>query len=112
MSAPLPPHDPLPECDCNICAVIERNNLRLALAGISEEMGLPPTIGPAKGDLKRILDQGAAAIEAIRAAPLAVSAEADFDAMTWTFKISPDCEMGGGIYALVWRFPLSKNSPA
>jgi len=68
MSAPLPPHDPLPECDCNICAVIERNNLRLALAGISEEMGLPPTIGPAKGDLKRILDQGAAAIEAIRAA--------------------------------------------
>ena len=40
--------------------------LEAALATVSEEMGLPPTIGPAKGELKRILDAGSAAIKRIR----------------------------------------------
>jgi len=40
--------------------------LRADLARISEEMGLPPTIGPAPGTLKRLLDDGkAAAAEAL-----------------------------------------------
>jgi len=80
----------------------EIDSLRRSLAGISEEMGLPPTIGPAKGDLKRILDQGKAAIDALRDAPRVVSEEADFDAMTWTFQIGRDCRTGPGVYALVW----------
>jgi len=36
----------------------ERERLRAELARISEEIGLPPTIGPAPGELKRMLDQG------------------------------------------------------
>ena len=104
----ITPHDPIPDCDCHNCALCERDNLRRALAGISEEMGLPPTIGPAKGDLKRLLDSGTVAIDALRAAPMAVSAEADFDVLTWTFKIAPDCRVGAGIYALVCLGPNAK----
>ena len=43
-----------------------------------------------------------AVIAKINAAPRVVSAEADFEALTWTFKISPVCDVGGGTYALVW----------
>ena len=35
-------------------------------------------------------------------APRGVSAEADFDQLTWTFSIGPDVSVGAGIYALVW----------
>ena len=100
-------HDPLPDCDCHNCALRERDNLRKALAGISEEMGLPPTIGPAKGDLKRLLDNGTVAINALRSAPKAVSVDADFNAMTWTFRVASDCSTGGGTYALVWMGPVT-----
>lgn len=98
-------HDFVEDCDCHCCALHARNRLRKALAGISEEMGLPETMGPAKGDLKRLLDNGKAAIEKLRLAPVAISAEADFEAMTWTFEIAPDCRVGGGAYALVWMGP-------
>jgi len=46
--------------------------------------------------------EGQEAIDRICNAPRAISAEADFDAMTWTFQIRPDCRTGGGTYALVW----------
>jgi len=90
------------DCDCHQCAVEFRNRYKAALASVSEEMGLPPMMGPAKGDLKRILDAGATAIDALTKAPRAQSAEADFEAMTWTFQIGPECRVGGGEYALVW----------
>ena len=99
------PHDPLPYCDCGPCARHERNQLRAALASVSEEMGLPPTMGPAKGELKRILDGGTTAIDALRDAPRAISDEANFGAMTWTFQIGSDCRAGAGTYALVWLGP-------
>ena len=41
----------------------------------------------------------------VQSAPRAVSAEADFDAMTWTFQIGPQCRVGGGTYALVRLTP-------
>lgn len=92
-------------CDCHKCALEFRNRYKVALAGISEEIGLPPDIGPAKGSLKRRLDAGTAAIDQLRSAPKAVSAEADFDALTWTFQIGQDCRVGAGTYALVWLPP-------
>jgi len=98
----IEPHEPLPDCDCGDCARHERDHLRAALASISEEMGLPPSMGPAKGELKRLLDQGKAAVEKWRDAPLATSEEADFEKMTWTFRILPTCRVGAGVYALVW----------
>ena len=101
----ITPHDFVEDCDCGDCARQARNQLRAVLAGISEEMGLPPTMGPAKGWLKKRLDDGKAAIDALRDAPRAISAEADFDAMTWTFQIGPECRTGGGAYALVWMGP-------
>ncbi len=100
------------DCDCHRCALEFRNRYKRALAGISEEMGLPPAMGPATGDLKRLLDAGKEAIEQLRAAPVAVSAEADFDAMTWTFQIGSECRISGGVYALVWLRPnVSDEGP-
>lgn len=49
--------------------------------------------------------EGGGAIDALREAPRAVSAEADFDALTWTFKVKPNCRIAAGIYALVWMGP-------
>jgi hypothetical protein len=97
--------EPEPDCDCGDSVRHERDMLRVALASISEEMGLPPNMGPAKGDLKRRLDQGKAAIDKWRDAPLAVSVEADFESLTWTFRITPTCRVGPGVYALVWIGP-------
>ena len=56
-------------------------------------------------EVERLRAEGGAALAMIREAPLAISEEADFDAMTWTFKIGPDCRTGGGTYALVWMGP-------
>lgn len=98
-------HEPIEDCDCHQCAKVYRDKYKAALAGISEEMGLPLMMGPAKGDLKRLLDNGKAAIDKLRLAQIATSAEADFEAMTWTFEIAPDCRVGGGTYALVWMGP-------
>ena len=52
--------------------------------------------------LEAQIKDGQDAIDNIRDAPRAVSAEADFHAMTWTFHILPSCRTGGGTYALVW----------
>ena len=93
------------DCDCRKCAIEYRNRYRKALEGISDEMGLPATMGPAKGALKRLLDNGKTAIEKLRLAPVATSAEADFEAMTWKFQIAPGCSVGCGAYALVWLGP-------
>ncbi|MFZ2541680.1 MAG: hypothetical protein WAW75_07900 [Gallionella sp.] len=41
-------------------------------------------------------------LDAMQQAPRAVSMEADFDAMTWTFQIKNGCRVGCGTYALVW----------
>jgi len=54
------------DCDCRRCAVEFRNRYRAALASVSEELGLPPRIGPAKGDLRRLLDEGKRAAETLR----------------------------------------------
>jgi hypothetical protein len=35
-------------------------------------------------------------------APRLTSAEADFEAMTWTFEFPPGTRIAAGIYALVW----------
>lgn len=80
----------------------EITRLREHLAQISDELGLPPTMGPAPDELRRILAEGKAAIERLREAPRAISVEADFDAMTWTFQIGPECKTAAGTYALVW----------
>ncbi|AVR89058.1 hypothetical protein [Thauera aromatica] len=37
----------------------------------------------------------------IATAPRGISAEADFERMTWTFEIEQGCRVGGGTYALV-----------
>ena len=79
----------------------EMNALRNDLARISNEMGLPPGIGPAPGELRRMLDNGKVAIKLLYDAPRAVSAEADFEKQTWLFDIASDCAVGSGIYALV-----------
>lgn len=112
MDGLIAPHDFVEDCDCHQCALHSRNQLRKALAGISEEMGLPETIRPAKGDLKRLLDNGKAAIDALREAPRAISAEADFDAMTWTFQFAQNCRIGAGKYALVWMGPNAEITGA
>ena len=98
----IEPHEPVEDCDCRGCAIEFRDRYKAALASVSEELGLPPTISPAKGDLKRLLDAGKTAIEQLNDAPRALSAEADFDALTWTFKITSYHRIGCGTYALVW----------
>ena len=108
----ITPHDFVEDCDCRCCALEFRHRYKTALATMSEEMGLPTTMGPAKGELKRILDQGKAAVDALRDAPRAISAEADFEVMTWTFEIGPECRTGGGTYALVWMGPNVKLTGA
>lgn len=45
----------------------------------------------------------------IATAPRGISAEADFEKMTWTFEIERGCRVGGGAYALVW-LPSNLNS--
>lgn len=97
--------EPVEDCDCHRCALAYRDRYKVALASVSAEIGLPPMMGPAKGELKRLLDAGKAAIDQLRHAPRAVSAEADFEALTWTFQIAPDCRVGAGTYALVWLPP-------
>lgn len=79
----------------------EINALRSDLARISDEMGLPPFIGPAPGELRRMLDNGKVAIKLLYDAPRAVSADVDLEKKTWTFDIASDCAVGPGIYALV-----------
>lgn len=41
----------------------------------------------------------------IATAPRGISAEADFEKMTWSFEIKQGCRVGGGTYALVWLPP-------
>ncbi len=38
---------------------------------------------------------------ALSTAPRAESLSADFDGLTWTFQIAPDCRVSAGVYALV-----------
>ena len=89
-------------CDCRRCALEFRDRYKRALASISEEMGLPPTIGPAPGELKALIEAGKRALAAINDAPKAVSKYADFERMTWTFGIIKGGRGGTGVYALVW----------
>lgn len=51
---------------------------------------------------------------ALKHAPHAVSAEADFDKMTWTFEITSECRVASGTYALVRldAWPNASNQPA
>ena len=96
------------DCDCHHCALEFRNRYKAALAAVSAEMGLPPMMGPANGELRRLLDDGKAAIDLLRNAPKVISEAADFDALTWTFQIAQDCRVGAGTYALVWLRPNVK----
>ena len=53
--------------------------------------------------------QAADELRKVQEAPRALSAEADFVAMTWTFQIGPECRTGGGTYALVWLRPNARS---
>lgn len=101
ISGHLETEEPVEDCDCHRCAVAFRDRYKAALAAVSEEMGLPPTMGPAKGELKRLLDAGQKARDLLRNAPIAVSASADFDTLEWTFMITSDTRAAAGTYALV-----------
>lgn len=95
--------EPVETCDCRRCALAFRDIYKRELASISEEMGLPPTIGPPPGALKSALDAAKNAIDRIRDAPKAISQCADFDRMTWTLRIVDGGRTGGaGVYAMVW----------
>jgi len=50
-----PEDDCVESCDCRRCAIEFRDRYRAALASVSAELGLPPTMGPAPGELMRIL---------------------------------------------------------
>jgi hypothetical protein len=50
----------------------------------------------------RLTQEQARALDSLNISPRAVSLEADFEQMTWTFKIEQGCSVGGGTYALVW----------
>lgn len=102
-------HDAEEGCNCNSCAVEFRDRHKRELASISEELGLPPGMGPAKGVLRKLLGNGRKAIDRLSSAPQAVSAEVDFYAMTWTFKIKPGCQARAGTYALVW---MGQSNPS
>jgi hypothetical protein len=101
LSEHLDTDEPVEDCDCRRCAVAFRDRYKAALAAVSEEMGLPPMMGPAKGELKRLLDAGQKARDLLRNAPIAVSASADFDSLEWTFMITSDTRVAAGTYALV-----------
>lgn len=102
-------HDPdnegIEDCDCHRCALIYRDRYKAALASVSAEISLPPTMGPGKGELKRFFDNAKEALDLIRNAPKAISAGANFEKLTWTFQVAPDCRIGTGAYALVWLKP-------
>jgi hypothetical protein len=65
----------------------EVSALRADLARISEEMGLPPTIGPAPGELRRLLHDGRAAGEAL--APLRAENEKARELLLEGLTVSP-----------------------
>ena len=94
--------EPVETCDCRRCALAFRDVYKQELASISEEIGLPPTIGPAPGALKAAMDAGKSALDRIRDAPKAVSKYADFERMTWTLGIIEGGRGGAGVYAMVW----------
>ena len=94
--------DYVENCNCHRCALEFRDRYKRALASISEEMGLPPTMGPAPGELKALLEAGKRALAAIHDAPKAASKYADFERMTWTLGIIEGGRGGAGVYALVW----------
>ena len=47
----------------------------------------------------------------VHCAQTAISAEADFEAMTWTFDITKGCKVGAGPYALVRLQPNTQAKP-
>ena len=96
-----PDDEPVECCDCRRCALAYRDRYKAALASVSEELGLPPRMGPDKGWLKRNLDAGRAAIDLLTNSPRGRSAEVDVVAMKWTFDIDPGCKVGPGVYVLV-----------
>ena len=58
----------------------------------------------------RLTREQAELLDRLQQAPRAVSHEADFETMTWTFKIEDGCRVGGGTYALVWM-PNAQAQP-
>lgn len=51
---------------------------------------------------QRMTREQAELLDRVGQAPRAISLEADFEKMTWTFQIEDGCRVGGGTYALVW----------
>lgn len=47
----------------------------------------------------------------LTAAPRLISAEADFEAMTWTFDLPSGTPVGAGQYAVVWMGPNVRANP-
>ena len=99
------------DCDCHRCALEFRDRYKRALASISDEMGLPSTMGPAPGELKAVIDAGKRALTAINDAPKAVSKYADFERMTWTLGVIEGGRGGTGVYALVWLGENVSDAP-
>ncbi len=87
-------HEPQEDCDCHSCAIAARDKHKAALRA----MGI-------FGNTRRAMEESAEALDKLRSAPRALSSDADFDALTWTFKVAPDCLIGAGVYALVWMGP-------
>ena len=50
----------------------------------------------------RITREQARLLDMLQQAPRAVSETADFEEMTWTFRIDHGCRVGCGTYAMVW----------
>lgn len=99
------------DCDCHRCALEFRNRYKRALASIREEVGLPPTMRPALGELKSLIEAGKRALAAINDATKAVSKSADFERMTWTLGIIEGGRAGAGVYALVWLGENVSDAP-
>ena len=72
-------------------ALRELKALRGDLARISYEMGLPTTIGPADGALKRLIAEGKAATEeAVRLRQICTNAHAEIDHLSALVRVFHD----------------------
>jgi hypothetical protein len=96
-------HEISEKCSCINCVTKYRDIYKSCLDNISQELGLPIGIGPAKGVIKNMKTK----LNQVLNCQIGTSAHVDFEACTWTLKMKDGFLAGAGDYYLVRLDKLS-----